>query len=384
MAPFALSAGPLFGEKLGTPAILLLGLAAITFNLIVAYWLARRWLRPPLARLVARLGYTLPAVERGDATDLIVLLRVTPGPPFFVQNYLLGLAEVPLRPLPRHLLRRAVVVQHRLHALRRRRQPGPWQGRDHGDRPARRTRRRHPPRAQTPRPEEGRRMKPRGAGGGRPAGAAIPPPAAGVADPRPRRHPARGERDGVHPSREAAPRRRPPPLVDPRRNLQPAPAGQRPRVFLAQGRRRPAQRGAVPRRRPAADGEVARRPAGDRVRRGERVRGARAVSVDRAPGGRRRRGAVATRVRGAQGAARGGGALRAGAEAAAARPAADDRFHHLAHRRGGAGLPAHPGAARVARARRRAAGPGPGRRRGGRDGADAATRGGSAADSISS
>jgi uncharacterized membrane protein YdjX (TVP38/TMEM64 family) len=95
MAPFALSAGPLFGEKLGTPAILLLGLAAITFNLIVAYWLARRWLRPPLARLVARLGYTLPAVERGDATDLIVLLRVTPGPPFFVQNYLLGLAEVP-------------------------------------------------------------------------------------------------------------------------------------------------------------------------------------------------------------------------------------------------------------------------------------------------
>ncbi len=95
MSPFALAAGPLFGETLGTPAVLLLGLAAITFNLTAAYWLARRWLRPPLARLVARLGYTLPEVERGDATDLIVLLRVTPGPPFFVQNYLLGLAEVP-------------------------------------------------------------------------------------------------------------------------------------------------------------------------------------------------------------------------------------------------------------------------------------------------
>jgi uncharacterized membrane protein YdjX (TVP38/TMEM64 family) len=27
--------------------------------------------------------------------DLIVILRVTPGIPFFVQNYLLGLAEVP-------------------------------------------------------------------------------------------------------------------------------------------------------------------------------------------------------------------------------------------------------------------------------------------------
>ena len=73
----------------------MLGIAAITFNLTVTYWLARRWLRPLLTRLVARLGYKLPEVESGDATDLIILLRVTPGPPFFVQNYLLGLAEVP-------------------------------------------------------------------------------------------------------------------------------------------------------------------------------------------------------------------------------------------------------------------------------------------------
>jgi uncharacterized membrane protein YdjX (TVP38/TMEM64 family) len=95
MSPFALSAGPLFGAKLGTPVILLLGIVAITFNLVLTYWLARRWLRPILTRLVARLGYKLPEVESGDATDLIILLRVTPGPPFFVQNYLLGLAEVP-------------------------------------------------------------------------------------------------------------------------------------------------------------------------------------------------------------------------------------------------------------------------------------------------
>jgi uncharacterized membrane protein YdjX (TVP38/TMEM64 family) len=98
MSPFALAAGPLFGAQLGTPLVIGLGLAAITFNLTLSYWLARRWLRPVLARLVARLGYRLPEVERGDATDLIVLLRVTPGPPFFVQNYLLGLAEVPFVP----------------------------------------------------------------------------------------------------------------------------------------------------------------------------------------------------------------------------------------------------------------------------------------------
>lgn len=95
MSPFALSAGPLFSGRLGTAAVLGAGLAAITFNLIVTYWLARRWLRPVLSRLVARLGHRLPEMEGSDATDLVILLRVTPGIPFFVQNYLLGLAEAP-------------------------------------------------------------------------------------------------------------------------------------------------------------------------------------------------------------------------------------------------------------------------------------------------
>jgi uncharacterized membrane protein YdjX (TVP38/TMEM64 family) len=44
---------------------------------------------------VERLGYRLPAASGEDATGLIILVRVTPGPPFFVQNYLLGLADVP-------------------------------------------------------------------------------------------------------------------------------------------------------------------------------------------------------------------------------------------------------------------------------------------------
>ena len=94
-SPFALAAGPVFGERLGLPVVTMLGLAAITFNLTLTYWLARRWLRPLCARLLARFGYTLPTVETGDVTDLIVLIRVTPVVPFFVQNYLLGLADVP-------------------------------------------------------------------------------------------------------------------------------------------------------------------------------------------------------------------------------------------------------------------------------------------------
>ncbi|MBM3842556.1 MAG: VTT domain-containing protein [Verrucomicrobia bacterium] len=95
ISPFSLAAGPLFGASLGTPLVLVCGIAAIATNLTLAYWLARRALRPLLARLVARLGYRLPAAAGEDATGLIILVRVTPGPPFFVQNYLLGLADVP-------------------------------------------------------------------------------------------------------------------------------------------------------------------------------------------------------------------------------------------------------------------------------------------------
>ncbi|MFZ9747202.1 MAG: TVP38/TMEM64 family protein [Opitutaceae bacterium] len=95
ISPFSLAAGPLFGASLGTPVVLACGIIAIGVNLTLAYGLARRALRPLLARLVARLGYRLPAASGEDATSLIILVRVTPGPPFFVQNYLLGLAEVP-------------------------------------------------------------------------------------------------------------------------------------------------------------------------------------------------------------------------------------------------------------------------------------------------
>jgi uncharacterized membrane protein YdjX (TVP38/TMEM64 family) len=95
ISPFAVMSGLVFRESLGLPVVLACGLLAMACNMALAYWLARRWLRPPVSRFVTRRGYPLPEIERGDATKLIVLLRLTPGPPFSVQNYLLGLAEVP-------------------------------------------------------------------------------------------------------------------------------------------------------------------------------------------------------------------------------------------------------------------------------------------------
>jgi uncharacterized membrane protein YdjX (TVP38/TMEM64 family) len=95
LSAFSLTAGPVFGPTLGLPLVITLALAAITFNMAVSYWLARRAFRPLMEKLFRRLGYALPRAAPGDEVDLIVLFRVTPGIPFPAQNYLLGLAEVP-------------------------------------------------------------------------------------------------------------------------------------------------------------------------------------------------------------------------------------------------------------------------------------------------
>lgn len=94
---FSLTAGPLFRARMGMVGVVVAALAATMANLGLTYWLARGALRPVLEKLVKRSGHKLPEVESGDAKDLIILVRVSPIP-FFIKNYLLGLADVP--PLP--------------------------------------------------------------------------------------------------------------------------------------------------------------------------------------------------------------------------------------------------------------------------------------------
>lgn len=91
---FLLPVVSLFGGQIGVPLVIVFALAATTANMALTYALARWLLRPLLARLIAWLGYKIPAVETGDETDLIIIMRVTPGIPACVQNYILGLAQV--------------------------------------------------------------------------------------------------------------------------------------------------------------------------------------------------------------------------------------------------------------------------------------------------
>ena len=97
---FILTAGPAFGPQLGLGGVLAACAVSHLSSLSLGYWLARRWLRPWLQKFVARSGHKVPQVVPEDQFEVTLLLRITPGPPYFLQNFLLGLAEIPF---PRYL-----------------------------------------------------------------------------------------------------------------------------------------------------------------------------------------------------------------------------------------------------------------------------------------
>jgi uncharacterized membrane protein YdjX (TVP38/TMEM64 family) len=97
LAAFNLVAGEAFAPQMTMPGVVAAAMVAIAVNLALTYWLARHAFRPFLTRLVARYGYAVPRVTPANALTVSLVVRLTPGPPYFLQGYLLGLAEVPFR-----------------------------------------------------------------------------------------------------------------------------------------------------------------------------------------------------------------------------------------------------------------------------------------------
>jgi len=91
VSAFYLAAGavfPLWVSLVGTAI-------GLTVNITLTYWLARTWFRGGIERLLRRTRYKIPEVEASDHIRLTLFLRLMPGPPFFVQSYMLGLIQVP-------------------------------------------------------------------------------------------------------------------------------------------------------------------------------------------------------------------------------------------------------------------------------------------------
>ncbi len=98
LAPFNLAAGPTFSDSMGMPLLILLASTATAVNVALSYGMARYLLRPPITRLLLWLGYTIPSVPKDRHLAVAFLVRITPGPPFFLQSYLLGLADIHFLP----------------------------------------------------------------------------------------------------------------------------------------------------------------------------------------------------------------------------------------------------------------------------------------------
>lgn len=95
LSPFTVIAGPVFGPTMGAGAVIACAILAVAVDVALAYGIAGWALRPLAERLARWLGYSIPELPEGTAWEIALLVRVLPGPPFFVQSYLLGLARVP-------------------------------------------------------------------------------------------------------------------------------------------------------------------------------------------------------------------------------------------------------------------------------------------------
>ncbi len=88
-------AGAVWGASLRTCIIVL---SALVLNSIWTRWLAAGVGKKIISRILGSRWSRLENMPRNDLLRLTCILRVTPGTPLCVQNYILGLLCVPLRP----------------------------------------------------------------------------------------------------------------------------------------------------------------------------------------------------------------------------------------------------------------------------------------------
>ena len=70
---------------------------AMALNLTWTYWLAAGPARRLVEKVLRATAIKIPDLPQGDHLKLILVLKLTPGIPFFVQNYLLGFLRAPFR-----------------------------------------------------------------------------------------------------------------------------------------------------------------------------------------------------------------------------------------------------------------------------------------------
>ncbi len=96
-SPFMILAGAVFTPKFGVLGAILLTISAMAINMSWTYFMAAYPGRGLVNKLLRFLEVELPQLSGSNAIKLTLLLRVTPGIPFFLHNLILGFVRVPFR-----------------------------------------------------------------------------------------------------------------------------------------------------------------------------------------------------------------------------------------------------------------------------------------------
>ncbi len=97
LAWFTVPAGEAFAEQLSLGGVIAAALVAVAIQLALSYAVARYALRPWIERWMRRRGHVVPQVTTENALSIVLLVRLTPGPPMILGSCLLAIAGVPFR-----------------------------------------------------------------------------------------------------------------------------------------------------------------------------------------------------------------------------------------------------------------------------------------------
>lgn len=100
--------GIMAGAKFGPIYGFVVSAVAVATNLILSWWIARKWLRRPVENILRKVEYKMPELETNEYAGICVLTALIPGPSYTLKNYFLALSNLPFRiifwiGLPAHL-----------------------------------------------------------------------------------------------------------------------------------------------------------------------------------------------------------------------------------------------------------------------------------------
>ena len=95
LSPFLLLAGALFTNRYGIPAAIALCYSAMVLSMIWTYFVSAYPMRKLFEKMVALFSDKFPEIPEAHKSKVAMIIRITPGIPFFLQNYFLGVSRVP-------------------------------------------------------------------------------------------------------------------------------------------------------------------------------------------------------------------------------------------------------------------------------------------------